>query len=155
MKMHLILLATLFATPTARAITVCAGETFTSTIVTVTVITSGATGSVQQGSVTISPPNGPMVTYKIEKEDISQFFESQNDNGSRAMVGLAAYAGRENPISIRYSGTNYQEELIQVLRNPARLKEPDNEMRVWKGPGFAADQQLQFRDVVCQVTLDP
>lgn len=156
MKTPMILLAALALAPSARALTICSGETFSGTVVTVTVITAGATGAVQSGNVSIVPSSGEASrAYEIKREDISQFFESQSDDGRRAVVGLAAYVNRDNPVSIRYSGTNYQENLLNVLRNPNRPKEGGNEMRVWKGPGFPADQQHQFRDVVCQVTLDP
>lgn len=155
MKAPLFLLATLALAPSAHALTICSGETFSGTVVTVTVLTAGATGTVQNGTVTIAPAAEAPRAFEIKREEISQFFESQSDDGRRAVVGLAAYVNRDNPVSIRYSGTNYQDNLLNVLRNPARPKEAGNEMRVWKGPGYPADQQHQFRDVVCQVTLDP
>lgn len=155
MKTPMFLLAALALTPSAQALTICAGETFGGTVVSVTVITAGATGTVQSGTVTIAPAAEAPRSYEIKREEISQFFESQSEDGRRAVVGLAAYVNRDNPVSIRYSGANYQDNLLNVLRNPSRPKENGNEMRVWKGSGFPADQQHQFRDVVCQVTLDP
>lgn len=155
MKTPILALAALLASTQAHALTNCAGESFSGTIVTVTVLTAGTTGVVQHGLVTITPAGEASRSYGLKREEISQFFESTSDDSRRAVVGLAAYVNRENPISIRYSGTNFQDELVSVLRNPSRAKEAGNEMRVWKGPGFPADQQMQFKDVVCQVTLDP
>ncbi len=155
MKAILIIISALTFTSSAHALTICSGETFSGTMVTVTIVTTGATGAVQSGSVTIAPSGDVSRGYEIKKEEISQFFESQSDDGRNAVVGLVAYINRDNPVSIRYSGTNYQENLKNVLRNPMRPKEQGNEMRVWKGHGYPAEHQLQFRDVVCQVTLEP
>jgi len=155
MKTPIIALATFLFSIQAHALTICAGETFSGTIVTVTVITAGATGVVQNGLVSIAPSAEPSRTYGLKREEITQFFESTSDDSRRAVVGLAAYVNRENPVSIRYSGANFQDDMVSVLRNPSRVKESGNEMRVWKGPGYPADQQHQFKDVVCQVTLDP
>ncbi len=155
MKTPIFVMAALLFTTQAHAITTCAGETFTGTIVTVTVLTAGATGAVQGGLVSISPSNEPARNYALKREEITQYFESTSEDGRHAVVGLAAYVNRENPVSIRYSGTNFQDDMTSVLRNPSRAREAGNEMRVWKGPGFPADQQHQFKDVVCQVTLDP
>jgi len=155
MQISIIALAALLASTKAYAFTVCSGETFSGTIVTVTIATAGTKGSVQGGSVTIAPAAEPARSFELKSEEITQFFESNSDDFRKAVVGLAAYANGENPVSIRYTGTNFQEDLVLALRNPSRSKESGNEMRVWKGPGFPSDKQHQFRDVVCQVTLDP
>lgn len=155
MKIQSIALAAMILSAHAQAHTVCAGETYGGTVVTISVDTAGTLGAVQSGQVSIAPAGEPVRTYELKKEEITQFFESNSDDGQKTLVGLTAYVGSENPVSIRYSGTNFQDELLGVLRNTGRVHESGNEMRVWKGPGYTADQQHQFRDVVCSVTLDP
>ncbi|MBO9667649.1 MAG: hypothetical protein J7501_12650 [Bdellovibrio sp.] len=58
-----------------------------------------------------------------------------------------------NPVWIMYKGINYHGDLVAVLLDPNRPKQPGNEMRVWRGPGVGADQQSQFTDVVCNFAL--
>lgn len=134
----------------------CAGETFGNVIVSVAINTVGTMGYVTGGDVTITSKQGQVRRYSIRQEEIPQFFESvDGQSPERAIVGMAAFVSHENPIAIRYVGTNHQEDLTKVLRTPGRRKEPGNSLRVWKGPGFASDQQHSFQDVVCSVTLDP
>jgi hypothetical protein len=105
--------------------------------------------------VTINSSNEESRSYALNRSDIAQFYENTSDDSRRAIVGLVAYVNGENPVSIRYSGTNFQDNLPQILRDPSRIRESGNEMRVWKGPGFPAELQHQIRDVVCQVSLQP
>jgi len=139
----------------AQAMTKCSGLNGDTTA-TIMMFTHGTVGFVQDGAVVISTrgnPNG--IAYTLNHEDISQFFESTSEDGRRAFVGLSAYVNHENPVSIRYAGQNIEIGLDVALHIPSRPKEPDCEMRVWKGPGFPAEQQIQFRNVVCEVTLIP
>lgn len=151
-----LILAALVALPApAFAYTECAGETYTGTIVTVTVNTVGTMGAVTGASVKVEPKNEPPREYVIEADEIPQFFESVNDDYSRAFVGLSAYVENNYPVQIRYVGVNYEGSLTKVLRTPGRQKQSGNYLRVWKGPGFADGQQHSFADVVCSVSLDP
>lgn len=151
-----LILAFLLTLPApAFAFTECAGETYTGTIVKVTVNTVGTMGSVTGASVRIEPKDEPVREYVIEAGEIPQFFETVNPDGSRAFVGLSAYVEQNFPVQIRYEGTNFYDDLTTVLRTPGRVKQPGNYLRVWKGPGFAGDQQHSFADVVCSVSLDP
>lgn len=139
----------------ARAHAECAGETYGNTIVKVEVQTVGTMGGLRGGQVTIVPKDGPERTYEIRRDEIPQFYESTDGEPERAIVGLAAYLDAEFPVQIRYVGPNTNTDLTRALRNPARKKVPGNSLVVWKGPGFAGDQQYSFTDVVCAVSLDP
>jgi hypothetical protein len=156
MKMKTLILAALLSLPVpAFAYTECAGETYTGTIVKVAVNTVGTMGGVTGANVRIEPKDEPAREYVIEADEIPQFFETVNEDYTRAFVGLSAYVQDNFPVQIRYEGTNFEEDLTKVLRAPGRVKQPNNYLRVWKGPGFAGDQQHSFADVVCSVSLDP
>ena len=158
-------LTALLALPTAaQAHISCAGETNgTPTIVKVEIDTQGTMGAVAGGRVTISPKDAPVRAYDLNRAEIAQFFESvDGPNDDRAIVGLAAFVSSENPVYIRFVGPNETRDLTVALRDDARKKRDEamkksgrNALRVWKGPGYAADQQHSFKDVVCSVTLDP
>lgn len=152
---NLLLAALLILPAPAFAYTECAGETYTGTIVKVTVNTVGTMGAVTGATVYLEENGMNPRYYEITAEEIPQFYETVNADNSKAVVGLSAYVESNFPVQIRYTGTNYQEDLVNVLRSPGRKKQPGNYMRVWKGPGFAGDQQHSFYDVVCSVTLDP
>lgn len=150
-----LILALLLTPAPAFAFTECAGETYTGTIVKVMVDTVGTMGAVTGAKVSIEPKGEPAREYNIRAEEIPQFFETTNQSGERAFVGLSAYVEMNFPVQIRYEGENYEEDLTKVLRTPGRQKQPNNYLRVWKGPGFGGDQQHSFADVVCAVSLDP
>lgn len=146
------LVLSLMATTPAMAYMNCAGETLAGKIVEVSVETVGTMGSPTQGLVKTTEVNGQVSSYELKREEIVQFFETVDSK--RAIVGLAAYQEMNNPIWIKYVGENYEGDLVKALRDPARKKQSGNEMRVWRGPGFGADQQSQFTDVVCSISLD-
>lgn len=146
------LVLTLMATTPAMAYINCAGETLAGKIVEVSVETVGSMGSPTHGQVKATEINGQVSVYEIKREEIVQFFETVDSK--RAIVGLAAYQEMNNPIWIKYVGENYEGDLVRILRDPARKKQSGNEMRVWRGPGFGPDQQSQFTDVVCSISLD-
>lgn len=149
------ILALLLTMPApAFAYTQCAGETYTGTIVQVTVNTVGTMGAVTGASVRIEPKDEPAREYVIEADEIPQFFETVDQEGTRAFVGLSAYVESNYPVQFRYEGVNYEEDLTKILRTPGRQKQPNNYLRVWKGSGFAGDQQHSFADVVCSVSFD-
>lgn len=142
----------------APAASECAGETYSGTIVKVAIDTVGTMGGVTGGTVTFTPKNGPERSYQLKAEEIPQFYEESREvarNSENAFVFLSAYADYNYPVFIHYVGTNFEEDLLKVLHAPGRKKEPGNEMRVWKGPGYAGSEQHQFTDVVCSVLLDP
>ncbi|MBS1971906.1 MAG: hypothetical protein JSU04_16465 [Bdellovibrionales bacterium] len=149
---HIALTLALFAAKPALAYVTCAGETFGGKVVTVTVETTGTMAAPNRGEVTMMETDGQVSAYELKHEEIVQFFES--DDSHKAIVGLAAYQNLNNPIWIKYVGENYEGDLIKVLRDPNRKKQNGNEMRVWRGPGFGPDQQSQFTDVVCSISLD-
>jgi hypothetical protein len=133
----------------------CAGETHKGDIVKVSVETVGTMGAVRDGLVTIQPKGRAEYSYVIRQEDIMQMFEHVNERNT-AVVGVAAYYETLYPITIRYVGPNYDtQDLADTLRQPGRKKFAQNEMYVWKGPGFQSGEQYSFTDVVCNVMLDP
>ncbi len=135
-----------------QAYTICAGETYTGTMVVVTINTVGSMGVPQDGLVTITPKNEATRSYTLNKADIVQFFEAGDEK--IAFIGLAAYQATENPVWIKYHGKNYDVDPVQELRDPKHVKQRGNEMRVWKGPGYSGSDQFQFTDVVCTVGMD-
>ncbi|QDK45996.1 hypothetical protein DOM22_12955 [Bdellovibrio sp. ZAP7] len=153
MKLKLfILLSAVMMTSQGFAYTACVGETYQGKIVIVEITTEGTTGKAHSGSVTIADKGVEKVSYKLQQSEIVQYFEGGDTNNT--MVGLAAYQAMNNPVWIMYKGINYHGDLVATLRDPARVKQPGNEMRVWRGPGFPADQQSQFTDVICNFSLD-
>ncbi|WP_413557580.1 hypothetical protein [Bdellovibrio sp. HCB209] len=153
MKLNLfILLSSLMMAPQVFAYSACVGETYQGKIVIVEIMTEGSMARAQSGVVTVAEQDGKKYSYQLQKEEIAQYFEGGDTNN--AMVGLAAYQAMNNPVWIMYKGINYHGDLVAVLRDPKRVKQVGNEMRVWRGPGFPADQQSQFTDVVCNFTLE-
>ena len=153
----LLILGMLLVPALAQARTECAGETYGGTLVRVAIETMGVMGSVKEGRVDIlSGRDGQTRSYAIRPDEVTQYFEFDNQEAQpRSVVGLAAFVNAENPVTIHYVGTNFARPVLDVIRQPLRMKEPGNEMRVWKGPGYASDQQHQFTDVVCRIVLDP
>lgn len=143
--------ALLLAKPTFAYVN-CAGETYSGKVVEVTIETQGPMSQASRGLVHITDVDGKVTNYDLRKEEIVQFFESVDDQ--RAIVGVSAYESLNNPIWIKYVGKNYDGDLLKALRDPARKKIEHNEMRVWRGPGYGPDQQSQFTDVVCNISLD-
>ncbi|WP_413574969.1 hypothetical protein ACLVWU_12005 [Bdellovibrio sp. HCB290] len=153
MKLNLfVLLTALMMTPKVFAYAACVGETYQGKIVIVEIITEGPLAKAQSGMVTVAEAGVGKYTYQLKQEEIAQYFEGGDT--STAMVGLAAYQAGNNPVWIMYRGINYHGDLVGVLRDPARVKQTGNEMRVWRGPGYPADQQSQFTDVVCNFSLE-
>jgi hypothetical protein len=138
----------------ASAQSLCTGETFKGAIVQVTINTVGSMGAVQDGRVDIQDENGKKTSYAIRKDFIPQYYDHlEGANAERALVFLDAYVDSLNPVSVRYMGTNFENPLKSLV-DTNRKKEPNNEMRIWKGPGFDGTQQYQFTDVVCSVSSD-
>lgn len=136
--------------------TVCAGETYKGAVVQVTVDTVGTMGSIQGGRVDIEDEDGKKSSYTLKREEIVQYFEGvEGKDLEKGLVFMSAYADYNFPIFIRYIGKNHEDgDLIDILKSKTRKKEPGNEMRVWKGPGFQGGGQYQFTDVVCSVSTD-
>lgn len=149
---HITLAATILLAKPAFAYVSCAGETYSGKIVEVVIETEGSMAQASRGLINITEANGTVTSYELKKEEIVQFFEAVDDK--RAIVGVAAYQSFNNPIWIKYVGENYEGDLLKVLRDPSRKKIEHNEMRVWRGPGYGPDQQSQFTDVVCNISLD-
>jgi hypothetical protein len=152
LKLRILFVALLSLPVSLQAYTICAGETYTGTMVVVLINTVGSMGVPQDGLVTITPKNESARNYTLSKSDIVQFFEA--GDVKTAFIGLAAYQAAENPVWIKYHGKNYDVDPVQELRDPKHIKQSGNEMRVWKGPGYSGSEQFQFTDVVCTVGMD-
>lgn len=153
MKLNLfIALGALMLTPKVFAYTACVGETYQGKVVIVEIVTEGNIARAQSGVVTAVEKDGKKSSYQLVQNEIAQYFEGGDTN--TAMVGLGAYQALNNPVWIMYKGVNYHGDLVAALRDPKRVKQTGNEMRVWRGPGFGADQQSQFTDIVCNFSLD-
>lgn len=133
----------------------CAGETWSGFIVRVQINTVGTRGKIQSGKVLVkTKKSGEEKSYDLKRDEISQAFEWTDTKD--AIVGLTAYQAGNNPVTIKYSGKNFEGDLVKtLLETEKRTKLPNVEMRVWKGPGFEPGIQFQFTDVVCNVLIDP
>lgn len=140
----------------------CAGETYSGTVVQVEYNTVGSMGYPNGGRVTIESAT-ESYTYAITREDTSQFYEAvMGDNDEKIIVGLNAYIDTNYHVGIQYHGKNYEtnlpEDLIKVLKNPARKKQKGNFMRVYKNKPWDDSKYennfYDFRDVVCNAYLD-
>ncbi|RZA06758.1 MAG: hypothetical protein EOP11_09495 [Proteobacteria bacterium] len=154
----------LLALPSAAHATIsCVGETDANpTMVRVDIQTAGTLGAVSAGRVTITPKAGPARVYEIAPREIPQFFESvDGTDQDRAVIGMSGFVNNDNPVYIRFVGPNTLDEVTKAIRDEKRMKRDEamkkegrNSLRVWKGPGYAADQQHSFKDVVCSVWMD-
>jgi hypothetical protein len=145
-----------FLGPDAKADVTCMGEVAKDhTRVSVQIKNHGRIGATQSGLVHIESSDGGLHDYMILRDDVSQYFEGQRGQPSnQVVIGLEAYVGLVNPVSINYVGTNFdQVPLSLALIDTNRKKDPVNRMIVWRGLGFKSNEQFYFEDIVCAVTL--
>lgn len=135
----------------AMAISECGGKTNDGSWVSVIINTTGPTGIPDEGIVTIEK-EGNKFGYKFSREDITQFFENDDPSNGSAIVGLAAYVEKNNPVSIKYVGANFVDmDLKAVVEQGKGGDAQGNYMRIWRGPGYDANSQYQLKNVVCSV----
>ncbi|MFN3453846.1 MAG: hypothetical protein ACK41T_02725 [Pseudobdellovibrio sp.] len=152
---YLSVLLSLITVSYAQAYSICAGETYEGTLVEIATNTTSTYGKAQDVIISIAQTDGKSRTYTLKTQEIAQYYEYYGNGDAPSIIGLNGYQNMNNPVYIRYIGTNWQDlNLIGILKNPERKKELNNEMRVWKGPGYKADQQYYFKDVVCSVISD-
>lgn len=154
---HSLLLAgaTQILAASASADTICMGEVAKDhTRVSIQIKNAGRIGATQSGLVHIEGTDGALHDYLILREDISQYFEGLRGPGqTQVIVGLEAFVGMVNPVSISYVGANFDKQpLAAALADPARVKDPNNRMIAWRGLGFKSNEQFYFEDIVCAVT---
>lgn len=156
-----VLLLFFLSVGTANAHVECIAETHSGTLVSVFVETLGSMGYVNGGLLKIQPANGPSKEIKMSGDDIPQFYEGMlgNDEG-KMMAGLSAFVETLYPVRFSYRGINYWEldetvDLVSVLRDPNRKKQPGNLMEAWDGDKNNFNTVYKFRDVVCGMFLDP
>lgn len=155
---------TAMAASTSHAAVTCAAETFEGTTVRVDVYTSGTMGTLTAAYVQMIDRQGDLMRwYEIPKEQIPQFFEGCREGdcyeNGKAMIGLAAYKDFNHEVLINYVGKNYLfdgRDIVDVLKDPARVPQDGNSMRVWSGiPGLEGDDAFyRFKDVVCEMVHD-
>jgi hypothetical protein len=135
----------------ASASSVCTGETFDGALVTIEIDSQAATAKPLGGTVSVES-NGNRFGYPIEAGDIQQYFEQDDMSNDRAITGFWIFIKGQNPIFGSYVGANYaDQDLRDVLKDPQRVKIESNQLKVWKGPGYGATDQYQFKDFVCSV----
>lgn len=135
----------------ALAVAECTGYHSQKGFVSIFIDTRGAMGTPESGEVSFEK-DGNKFGYRFGKEDISQFFENDDLSTGQAIVGALVYVNRESPVSVRYVGPNFTDmDLKAVLSDKTTLKNPENVMRVWKGPGHISTEQFQITSVVCSV----
>ncbi|WP_413944498.1 hypothetical protein [Bdellovibrio sp. HCB-162] len=148
---YFFLLASLICSAKAFAVSECTGRASDNTWVTVHINTTGATGIPESGEVTFENEENKF-GYRFTKEEITQFFEYDEPANNSAIVGLAAYAEKEFPISIKYNGPNFVDmDQKSVIEDGKTQPIKNNFLRVWKGPGHSATDQIQLNDIACSV----
>lgn len=146
---YLILLATLIISNHVWAVSECTGHTTDGGWITVHINTIGATGFPDQGEVLIEKEENKF-GYRFAHEEITQFFEYDEPANNTAMVGLAAYVNKEAPVAIKYNGPNFVDMDLKAVIAEDKAKEvKGNFLRVWKGPGHAANDQFQLTNIAC------
>jgi hypothetical protein len=139
---------------TAQASMECMGVAGGGKYVKVFVQTAGERAVPSEGMVTIYDQEN-QYGYRIEKADLTQYYERALFNSPTTFVGALAYVLGENPVEIFYSGENFaDQDLLTVLQTAGRQKIPGNEMVVWKGPNYGPTEQYNLTDVVCGVWAD-
>lgn len=148
------MLVTILFSNRVLATSECTGRTQNREWVTVVVNTSGATGRPDRGEVIIEKDNNKY-GYRFNQQDIAQFFEYDETANNTALVGLAAYVNNEYPVMIKYHGRNYidMDHKTVIEESKSEIK-ADNFIRIWKGPGYPANDQFQLNKVVCSTWLN-
>lgn len=148
---YLILLASIVCSSHAFAVSECTGLTSDGYWVTVHINTIGATGTPERGEVILEKEENKF-GYRFTREDITQFFEYDEPANNTAMVGLASYVNKEFPVAIKYNGPNFVDmDLKSVIEEEKSRQLKGNFLRVWKGPGHAANDQFQLTNIACSV----
>lgn len=130
----------------------CAGILRDGSFVTVRVATKGATKTPDSGSVEFEKEEN-RYGYRFGAAEIAQFFEFDNSADNTAMVGLSAFVSGESPVSVKYSGKNFVDmDLRAVLLSGEQRKMTGNKMRIWRGPGHASSDVIEFQRPVCSVS---
>jgi hypothetical protein len=151
---YLILLANLIFSIQVWAISECTGRNADGSWVTVHINTTGATGFPDQGEVVIENKENRF-GYHFSHDEITQFFEYDEPANNSAMVGLAAYVNKESPVAVKYNGPNFVDmDLKSVIETDKAKLIKGNFLRIWKGPGHAANDQFQLTNIACSTWLN-
>lgn len=147
----MILMAMLIFSARAMAISECAGTANDGSFVTVHVETVSAMGLPGEGSVTFDD-GGNKFGYHFAGSEVAQFFEYDDIAKKEAVVGVSAFVKKDFPIFVKYVGPNFIDmDLKAVVDQGQADKVTGGIMRVWKGPGHSATDQVQVSHPVCQV----
>lgn len=148
---RLMLVAVLMFSARAMAVSECAGRAADGTFVLVQVQTTGAMGVAGEGQVSFEA-GGNKFGYKFAAAEVAQFFEYDDAAAKSAMVGLSAYVKKDFPLFMKYDGPNFVDmDLKAVVDSGQGNTLNAGVMRVWKGPGHAATDQIQISKPVCSV----
>lgn len=147
----IILMAVLFCSSRAMAISECAGRASDGSFVTVHIETVSALGLPGEGTVTFED-EGNKFGYRLQGSEVAQYFEYDDVAKKEAVVGISAFVKKDFPIFIKYVGPNFIDmDLKAVVEQGLGQKLTGGIMRVWKGPGHSATDQVQVSRPVCQV----
>ena len=135
----------------AFAMAECAGVADDGSFVTLQMTTVGATAKPDEGAVVIERGENKF-GYHFKPNEISQYFEFDDQANNSAVVGIAAYVDNNDPVSVKYVGPNFVDmELKVVIASGKTNAVKGNFLRVWKGPGHAATDQYQLTNIACSV----
>lgn len=151
---YLTMITTLLVSMHAWGVSECGGRTSEGLWVTVYIHTTGPTGIPEQGEVKIENEDNKF-GYRFSREDISQYFEYDEVSDNTAMIGLAAYVNKESPVSLKYNGPNFVDMDLKTVIQEEKVKGlQGNFLRLWKGPGHAANDQYQLTNLACSTWLN-
>lgn len=146
---RLMLILTLVLAQRAMANIECAGRAADGTFVHIEVQTLGATQAAGPSSVTFEA-GGNKFGYRMQANEVVQFFQYDDMAAKTAMVGLSAYAQKNFPVSIKYDGPNFVDMDLKAEVDAGKVGDVNGVMRVWKGPGHGTDQ-YQVSKPICSV----
>jgi len=145
------LLAVLIFSARAMAISECAGTATDGSFVTVHIDTVSGMGTPGEGSVTFDDGSNKF-GYRFQSSDVAQFFEYDDAGKKEAIVGISVFVKKDFPIFVKYSGPNFVDmDLKAAVDQGEAEKVTGGIMRVWKGPGHSATDQVQISHPICQV----
>lgn len=131
----------------------CAGLLKDGSLVRVVVHTKGVTKAPDWAEVQIAR-QGNVFGYRFQSNEISQFFEFDEEQSNWATVGLNAFIKAEFPVIMKYDGPNFIDQDLRAVLESGIQTDSKSFMNVWKGPGFQGEDQYKIESPVCSVGSD-
>ena len=132
--------------------TVLMAETLEGKIVTIELDSWGTIGKFGKATLAITDKGGKQIFHE-EFASAAQFAEGMH-NGMALVVFKTI--GEKSEVQLSFLGTNRElashEELIKVLKNPKRKKDPGNALVIEVAE---SGKTYSFKDIVCLLELDP